>query len=141
MSETRLIAEILARHGARPDLRLFRNFTGGCWVGKLVRHAKAPGTVRLIPGDAVIRGARQVAAGLAVGSADLVGIHVHTFPNPDDLMQTVRVYGRFVSLEVKTENVDVEPHQKVWGRVITELGGLHAIVRSVADVDALLGEP
>lgn len=118
-AESALIARILKRHGARSDVRLFRNATAKAWVGKVVG--------RTANGDLILRGARQIHAGLAIGSADLIGVR--------------RAPHRFISLEVKTDGVAVEPHQKSWGNMVEGFEGLHAVVRSVEDVDAVLGEP
>ena len=117
--ERALIDRILAKHGARPDLRLWRNETALTWVGKRKRTTKT--------GDTVLhRGARRMSAGLKKGSADLIGI---------------RQGGQFVALEVKTEGVRTSDTQKRWLAVIRDLGGLAAVVRSVEDVDEVLGEP
>lgn len=117
--ETVLIRRILARHGARSDLRLWRNESAGAWVGGVSGRT---GDGRLV----LKRGARQIKAGLCPGSADLVGL---------------RRGGQFIGLEVKTEGVVVEPHQRRWLELIEELGGIAAVVQSVEDVDAVLGEP
>lgn len=129
MSEAALIAAVLRRHGARPDLRLFRNSVGLGWFGKLIVVVKSPSNHFLLPGDVVLRGARKMTAGLAEGSADVIGI------------QRVGELGRFVSIELKTPNVRVQAHQKAWESMVLKFGGLAGVVRSLEDSDALLGEP
>jgi hypothetical protein len=61
--------------------------------------------------------------GLAVGSADLIGLTSK---------------GRFLSIEVKTVKGRVTDEQLAWQAMIISLGGIAIIARSVADVDALL---
>jgi hypothetical protein len=62
--------------------------------------------------------------GLAVGSADLIGLVEG---------------GRFVSLEVKTPSGVQSPEQIAWGRMVERLGGIHAVVRSIDDARSALG--
>jgi hypothetical protein len=52
--------------------------------------------------------------GLAVGSADLVGV----------------VDGRFVALEIKTESGALRPEQRAWLGVVRAMGGFACVVRS-----------
>lgn len=116
--ESALILRILAEHGARPDLRLWRNETFGGWVGKLAGRTRG--------GDVVLRGARMVQSGLCVGSADLIGI-THE--------------GQFIALEVKTGTGRPTPAQLSFLAVVRDLGGIGEVVRSVEDVTRILGAP
>jgi len=117
--EAVLIGKILLKHGARPDLRLWRNETAVAWVGKRKGVTEN--------GDVVLfKGARRILAGLCVGSPDLIGCGLG---------------GRFIALEVKTEGVVTTTEQTNFLRVVKELDGIAGIVRSVEDVTALLGEP
>lgn len=121
-AEAVLISKILKRHGARPDLRLWRNETAVAWVGKRRGHTEG--------GDVVLfQGAKRILAGLCVGSADLIGI------------KQVEGRGIFVALEVKTGGTRTEDKQKKFLKIIELLGGITGVVRSVEDVDKLLGEP
>jgi len=115
-----LISKILARHGSRPDLRLWRNETAGTWVGK-VKGRSRNGEVTLHSG------ATRLKAGLCTHSADLVGIQFGS--------------GRFIGIEVKTKNTPVDPGQDRWLQMILDGGGIAGVVWSVKDVDDLLGEP
>ena len=58
---------------------------------------------------------RHLVYGLAVGSADLVGI----------------ASGRFVALEVKVGRDRLSPEQRAWLAHVRELGGVAVVVRSV----------
>ena len=122
---TILTNEILAVHGARPDLKLFRNETAGVWAGKFVGRNKV--------GDVVLRGARHFKCGLREGSADLIGI---TGPQWEK-----GPAGLFISSEVKARKDTMKPNQKTWLRVMKEMGAIAGIAKSVQDVTDLLGEP
>lgn len=63
---------------------------------------------------------RVHAYGLAVGSADLIGI----------------VDGRFCALEVKTATGRLRPNQAQWMRLVHSKGGFACVVRSVEDAVA-----
>lgn len=78
--------------------------------------ADEPGLVlwRNNVGIAEHRGAR-VRYGLAVGSADLVGI----------------LNGRFVALEIKTPTGRASAEQKLWLALVRQRGGFAAVVRSI----------
>lgn len=126
MNSTKLTNLILHRHGSRPDVRLFRNETAGAWVGKKV------GTTG--KGDVVLRHARMIQAGLAPGSADLIGMKI------DDVGAQHPV-ARFVSIEVKTGSDRLKKKQRAWAKLMRSMGALHCVARSVEDVDDLLGPP
>lgn len=111
--------------GQRPDLRLFRNNVGTGWTGRAERVARA-GSVAVQPGDVVIRQARPFHAGLAEGSADLIGIQAITI-GPEHIGRTL---GVFLSLEVKTETGRPRPEQLRWQEMIRRMGGKAEIVRS-----------
>lgn len=85
--------------------------------------ADEPGLViwRNNVGVAEHRGAR-VRYGLAVGSADLVGI----------------LNGRFVALEIKTPTGRASPEQKLWLALVRRHGGFAAVVRSVEEAQAAI---
>lgn len=123
------INQIMLRHGARPDVRLFRNHVGLAWHGRVIGHAKHDGLVHVPAGTLLLQGARQVSAGLALGSADLIGI-----------VQRDGV-GRFLSVEVKTPHVRTPKQQKAWARMVASLGGVHVEAHEIEDVDAALGVP
>lgn len=103
MNEPALIRSILARVGAeRPDVRLFRNVSTLARVGK-----------------------QRIMCGLALGSADLIGI------GPK---------GRFISLEVKTGKQYPSERQRNWQKMVTDMGGLAAVVRSADEALKALEE-
>ena len=63
--------------------------------------------------------------GLAVGSADLVGL----VTMPDGT-------GRFIAMEVKTQDGRLSEEQARWLRLVRGLGGYAVVVRSVEDAIA-----
>lgn len=123
--EAPLIRRILAAHGARSDLRIWRNESGVYWAGTPKGRTRG--------GHLILAGPVRVAAGLCKGSADLVGIREVATPNG--------VVGQFVALEVKTENVALAPHQRRWLELVERMGGLAGVVGSVDEVTEILGEP
>jgi hypothetical protein len=119
---------ILLAHGSGP-VRLWRNNVGTGWAGQATRITA--GNLQAIahtlrPGDVVVRNARPLHAGLCVGSSDLIG-----YRRVGDLAQ-------FVALEVKSERGRPTPEQTRFLDHISSAGGCAAVVRSVADADAVL---
>jgi len=64
--------------------------------------------------------------GLAVGSADLVGI--------------IKPSGRWLAVEVKTPKGRATPEQLIWLQTVRDFGGIAVILRSVEEAEALLRE-
>lgn len=115
--ESVLQAEIRLALGRDPSLVLWRNSTGT--AAHLNPRTNRTTTVRY---------------GLAVGSADLVGIlsiDVAIGGAP------TRV-GRFVALEIKTETGRVRPEQTQWLALVRSRGGFAAVVRSVDEARAAI---
>lgn len=83
--------------GSLPDVRVWRNNTGS------------------------LKDSRGVAIrfGLAVGSADLVGVIAPT--------------GRFFALEIKTDKGRTTPEQDRWLEVVRRFGGFACVVRSAEE--------
>ena len=57
--------------------------------------------------------------GLAVGAADIIGI--------------MGPAGRFIAIEVKTDEGRLSEQQEHWGATVTKRGGVYVVVRSVAE--------
>ena len=127
-SEHQIQQRILLAHGSGP-VRLWRNNVGTGWAGQATRVTA--GNLRAIastiqPGDVVVRNGRPLHAGLCVGSSDLIG-----YRKVGDLAQ-------FVALEVKSATGRATAEQTRFLDHITSAGGCAAVVRSVADADAVL---
>ena len=114
-----LTDRILAKHGARPDLRLWRNETAGAWVGRVKGRTQS--------GDVVLTGASMIQAGLFRGSPDLVGVHFDG--------------GRFIAIEVKAPGDRLSKQQGAAIEMLREAGAIVIVAQTVEDVTAVLGEP
>lgn len=68
------------------------------------------------------------------GAADLLGWRTVTV-TPEMVGQRI---AQFVSLEVKTATGRVRPDQENWRRVVSEAGGVAAVVRSVEEAQAAI---
>lgn len=92
------------------------------WVGK--RIAGGPGK------RVVLENPRILHAGLATGSADLIG-WVPTVITPEMVGETVAV---FTSIEVKTGKVAETKDQERWRESVTAAGGIAEVVRDEAEL-------
>ena len=131
--ESRILQEIrlaVSRTGAR----LFRNNVARGWIGKHQIY-RVTATVRVNPGDVVIRKARRLHTGLAVGSSDLIG-WVPVTITEDMLGQELAA---FVSVEVKTKTGRVSTDQQTWLNAVDQAGGVAGVVRSAEEAVGLLG--
>jgi hypothetical protein len=106
VNENQIQQAIRIALGDEPDLVLWRNNTGSAEAWD-----PSSGTTRVHK------------FGLAVGSADLVGI--------------LRP-GRFFALEVKQTRGRVSPEQEAWLALVRRMGGFAAVVRSVDEAKAAL---
>ena len=70
---------------------------------------------------------RWVSYGLGIGGPDIVGMLL-----PD---------GRFVGLEIKSEDGRVSPEQHAWHNVARKHGALIAVVRTVKEALDVVGAP
>lgn len=77
---------------------------------------------------------RWVKFGLAVGSADLIGIEKRLITQPM-VGQTV---GVFLSVEVKTSTGRLSDEQKAWMSMIKGFGGEAVVMRSVEEAHEFL---
>lgn len=132
MNETSLRNAVLLAV-SKLGARLFRNNTGMAWIGRSEKILKAS-TVRVFPGDVVIREARPLHAGLVKGGADLIG-WTSTRIEPEDVGRTVAV---FTALELKTGRLKATPEQANFVEQIKMAGGIAGIVRDVEEATRLL---
>jgi hypothetical protein len=80
---------------------------------------------------------RLVTYGLCRGSSDLIGLRQITI-TPEHLGQQLAV---FAALEIKTQRGRPTAEQLQFLAVVRELGGLAAVVRSLAEARAVLQLP
>ncbi len=111
----------------------FRNNTGMGWAGKVTKIREA-GKYLCYPGDAIVRKAMPLKAGLCEGSSDIIGIK--TIVITSDMVG--KSIGVFVALEVKAKNGKESEKQKTFIDNINNAGGIAGIVRSVEDIEKLI---
>lgn len=131
MSEATIQANI--RKAAGLLVTLFRNNVALAAAGK-IQWIKSACTVRLNPGDAVVRNARPLHAGLCKGSSDLVGDKMVTI-TPDMVGKCIAVA---VYLECKDDDGRATPDQINFISQAKKRGAIAGIVRSVAEALAIL---
>jgi len=136
MNEKQLQTEIHKELGSRSDVRVFRNNVGTAFMGKAVTIQR-PVSVKLLPGDVVIRNARRVKFGLHEGSSDLIGWR--------RVLITPAMVGhwiaQFLSVEIKTQRGRVSEAQEAWANVVDMHGGCAGVVRSVDDARMMVDRP
>ena len=126
--ESAVQSAILLALGSHPDVRLFSNPVGEAWAGR---------TVRAEGGAVLLANASRVRYGLAIGSADLVGVR-RLVITPDMVGRTV---GVFLSVEVKAEDGSPGPGQIPWRDMVRAMGGLAGIARSPEEALLIAGLP
>lgn len=125
LAEKNIQAASLLLAGQDSTVRLFRNTVGEGWMGKTVRHE----------GNRVlIENARRVTFGLAVGSADAIGLQSVTI-GPEHIGQTLAV---FLSAEFKTARGSVREAQDRWAILMQSMGARHGLIREPADMARLI---
>jgi hypothetical protein len=134
MTESEIQNAILLRYGREPDLTLWRQNTGVAqeqpWkrehlerlVGMLRVGRLAEALSLLV--SLLREKPRFTRYGLAVGSADIVGI--------------VGPRGTFLALEVKTPTGRVSKEQQQWLDIVNRRGGVARVVRSVEEAGAAI---
>lgn len=109
--------------------RLFRNNVAQAWVANKV--------IDLPGGDKRLVNPRPLHAGLAPGSADLIG-WTPVVVTPEMVGKTIAV---FTSVETKTATGRVRKGQPEWAGAVQKAGGYAAFVRSDDDLrDILCGK-
>ncbi len=136
MTESEIQNAILLRYGREPDCTLWRNNVGVAesspWTREhLERLAGMLSTQRFaeaisLLGALLRERPRFTRYGLAVGSADIVGI--------------VGPRGTFLALEVKTPTGRVSTEQRQWLAIVNRRGGVARVVRSVEEAGAAIDE-
>lgn len=121
---------------SKAGVTVWRNNVAQAWVGDAHRVSSAT-TVRLQPGDVVIRNARPLHAGLCRGSADLIGLQ----PVVVGAEHIGMTFGRFVAPEVKTGTGRVSADQRNFIDHVNQRGGAAGVVRSASDALELIRIP
>lgn len=119
---TRRCMKLATEAGAR----LFRNNVALAWVANKI--SDRPG------GDKLLTNPRPLHAGLAPGSADLVG-WVPVVITPEMVGQKVAI---FVSVETKSTTGRARSGQPEWAQAVREAGGYSGFARTDADLSDIL---
>lgn len=115
--------------------KVFRNNVAQGVMGQIEWHrGHEPKTVTLRPGDAVVRSARVLHAGLLEGSHDVIGITPVTI-TPE---MVGRVVGVFTSVEMKFGRKKMTTEQQRWERMVLACGGITGVAYSAAEAVALV---
>jgi hypothetical protein len=112
-SETK-IQNLILMALSKAGCLLFRNESAGAWVGKVL-HKDA--------NQVTLTDARMIRFGLAVGSADIIGI---------------APCGRFLAIEIKTSTGRPTKEQLRFIEAVNNAGGISGIARSVEDALKLI---
>jgi hypothetical protein len=127
--ESPLLKKIMLALGTLPGVRSFRNNVALAAAGR-IQWIKRVETVTLQAGDAVVRNARPLHAGLVKGSGDLIGWKRVTI-TPEMVGTDVAV---FMSVEVKDgDKGKTSTDQNHWRNVVIDFGGIAIVARSEAD--------
>lgn len=132
MSETDVMHRVmlaLSKAGAR----VFRNNVAQGVVGQVI-WARERQNVTVNRGDAIVRNARVLHAGLAPDSADLIG-WVSVEIKPEMVGQKVAV---FLSPEVKVIGGKIRPGQVNWRDQVRGAGGIADFVHGPDEALAML---
>lgn len=133
--ETPIMHQIMLDCG-HGDTRLFRQQSCMAWAGKARRVSKVE-TVKMAPGDVLIRGAFPIRFGVP-GMSDLGGRQT-VVVTPGMVGKRIAVY---VAIEVKTPDGIVEDDQARFIAEAIEAGALAGVARSVRDAaNILAGTP
>lgn len=105
--------------------RLLRNNVGTCWQGewKMMKD-----------GSVLIKNARRVQYGLAVGSGDLIGYHRHKVTMAD----VGKIFAIFTSAENKTDNKKKRSKEQInWDQHIQQAGGISVLINKLTSPSEL----
>ena len=130
MSEKNILNDV-ALYFTKIGGRIFRNNSGMAWQGKgKPFRAQMATTVRLNPGDVVLRSAQPIKYGLCVGSTDQIGwkvVHI-----TQEMVGTK--IAQFAAVESKFGKTTTTSEQKNFCRVVNEAGGFAKIIHDVSEL-------
>lgn len=133
--ETNLVRKIMLQLGKNPNIRIFRNNVGKCWIGASKKFTK-PTTVNVKSGDVLIENARYFEAGLCVGSSDLIGLEA-VIITPEMVGTEVAV---FLAVEVKLPKGKVDTKQIDFIGMVNKLGGKGIICRDENNINMICSQ-
>ena len=119
MKKEKSLLNDLAINATKYGSRLFRNNNGIGWVGRLFKPSQQC-TVKVGPGDVVLKHARPLHAGLCTGSSDLIGWT--TIEITEDMVG--RKVAVFTGAEVKIGKDRESKQQESFRRTVIDHGGI-----------------
>lgn len=109
-------------------VRIYRNESGHGVVGNIKAIHEAE-TIKLYPGDFVVRGGRRTSFGIATGGGDLIGLA--------SIVVTQEMVGQrvalFVSGEGKVDGDRMSDEQREWHQTVLDAGGVSVEIRDPED--------
>lgn len=109
--------------------RAFPNAQGQVVAGDRREWITKEQTVRVFPGDVIVRGGVRMTVGMGPGTGDLIGFVQVTITAAD----VGRRILQFASFEGKTENDRLKPGQREWDAFLRKHGGVSVEVRDPDD--------
>lgn len=111
--------------------RAFPNAQGQVIAGnpKLFKFIDEEQTVRVYPGDVIVRKGTRMTVGMGEGTGDLIGF-VQVTIKPADVGRRIL---QFASFEGKTENDRLKKGQREWDAFLRKHGGVSVEVRDPDD--------
>lgn len=119
-------AEIRLAVGTLPYVRIWRNNTTELSAVSVPTVLGLLAKAQYHLATAALKSAPRIKSGLAVGSADLIGI--------------VLPFGRFLSIEVKSDSGRMTQAQTDWIKIVRSFGGVAGVARNVEEALALVEE-
>lgn len=132
MNPTNQVKTMLLR-ASELGARLFRRNVGMGWASDRVVKFSGPETVRVGPGDVLLRQARPLHAGVK-GQYDMSGWRTITI-TPDMVGCLI---AQHVEIEAKSGEGRESPEQHSWGNAVRAAGGIAGVARTVDDIDRIL---
>lgn len=126
----RRIQIALSQAGARA----LRNNVGIGWAGEAQKFTSET-IVNVRPGDVVIRNARPLHSGLAVGSSDLIG----WAPVTVDESMVGKTLAVFLAVEVKAPRGRVSKEQENFLTAVRAAGGIGIVARDENEATSAVG--
>lgn len=134
MTEKSIMREVMLA-ASKLGVRLLRNNCGHAWIGN-AKRISAVQTVTVYPGDVVVRQARPIHFGLAVGSSDLIGWTPYSVSRTD--ADEGRVLAVFTAVETKSDTGRATQEQENFVEQVRKDGGIGVIAHSVDEAIAAI---
>lgn len=134
MREPELLKRIQLK-ASQLGARLFRNNVARGWIGKHEVYSRET-TVKVFPGDVIIRQGRRLHSGLCKGSCDLIG----WIPVKVTEAMLGREVAIFTGIEGKTGKQYATDEQHAFIDTVNNMGGIARILRDADNLEAVIKE-